>query len=224
MRAKKLVVLGLVAGLIVGSLGVSAEAKKKKKKKKPVPTPVSFYIQKVKDGVCTEEGTLFLSVTPGEDNGTCGNQWYGAPYQAASEVGEGAFFANPYRMVAADGVPFVLDATKTLTGTITVKSANSLGGQALDEMGAGESTLVALVTGTSNGEAVELGSAEVTYSVTPGENPEPVSFEITLDKALDKATFTTLELSLETRGASVLHGWYASGNQSFITVPTIKKK
>ncbi|MDQ3954906.1 MAG: hypothetical protein M3285_05080 [Actinomycetota bacterium] len=221
MRAKKLLVLGLVAGLIVGSLGVAAEAKKKKK---PVPTPVSFYIQKVAEGDCTEEGTLFLSVTPGEDNGTCGSQYYGAPTEAASQAGEDHFFTDPKRMAAVDGVPFVLDATKTLTGTITVKSANSLSGTTLTQLGAGQSTLEVLVTGTSNGEAVELGNAEVTYDVMPGANPEPVSFEITLDEALNKAKFTTLELTLWNRGASVVHGWYASGDQSFITVPTLKKK
>ena len=224
MRAKKLVVLGLVAGLIVGSLGVSAEAKKKKKKK-PVPTPVNFYLQNTPDGACGAEGTHFLSTAAGEDNGACGNHFYGAVGEVAHQTGDDQFFADAYTFPATDGVPFVLDATKPLTATLTVKSASTVQGLVnIGPHGAGQATLEALVTGTSNGESVELGNAEATYSVTPGANPEPVSLEITLDQAMNKVTFTTLELHLWNRGISVRHGYYGTGEQSFITVPTLKKK
>lgn len=224
MRAKKLVVVGLVAGLIVGSLGVSAEAKKKKKKK-PVPTPVNFYLQRVPEGSCAEEASFSLSVEPGEDNGACGDLLFGAPTEIGHQAGDDQFFTTPYRFPAADGVPFVLDATKPLTGTIAVYSTTQAQGVPFPgPAGAGQTTLEVLVTGTSNGEAVEIGNAEVTYDVTPNSHPDPVSFEITLDETLNKATFTTLELTLWNRGTSVFHGHYGTGEQSFITVPTIKMK
>jgi hypothetical protein len=223
MRGRKLLVLGLVAGLVVGSLGAPVEAKKKKKKKL-VPTPVSYYIQHIPEPVCSEETSYWLSVTPGEDNGACGNLGYGAFAEAAIQAGEGDFLTAPYIFSARDGVPFVLDATKPLTGTITVKSATRIQGQSVAPMGVGQATLEVLVTATSQGETVELGATTVEYLVTPGSQPAPVEFEIALDEGLNKASFTSLELSLRNRGATVQHGYYGSGNQSFVTVPTLAKK
>ena len=222
MRARKLVVVGLVAGLIVGSLGTSVEAKKKKKKF--VPTPVSYFIQRVPNGACSDDASFFLSVTPGADNGACGNLGYGVIAEATSQIGEDDLISPAYVFAAADGVPFVLDATKPLTGKITVKSASAIQGVPLAPHGVGQTTLQVAVTGTANGTATELGTATVTYQVTPGSQPPPVEFTITLDSALNKVSFTTLELRLRNRGASVQHGYYASGNQSSITVPTLVKK
>ena len=223
MRARNLVVVGLVAGLIVGSLSMPVEAKKKKKKK-IVPTPISFYVQRVKDGACSDDVNFYLSVTPGEDNGACGNLGYGVVAEATSQIGEDDAVSPAYVFPAKDGVPFVLDATQPLTGKITVKSASSVQGNAVAPMGVGQATLVAKVTGTTGEAATELGTASVDYQVTPGSQPTPVEFSITLDPTLDKASFTSLELSLRNRGASVQHGYYGSGDQSFITVPTLVKK
>jgi hypothetical protein len=222
MRARKLLVVGLVAGLVVGSLGTSVEAKKKKKKL--VPTPVSYFIQRVPAGSCADEASYFLSVTPGADNGACGNLGFGVIAEVTSQIGEDDLVSPAYVFAARDGVPFVLDATKPLTGKITVKSASAIQGQALVPHGVGQTTLQIAVTGTTNGTSTELGTATATYLVTPNSQPAPVEFTITLDAALNKASFTTLELHLRNRGASVQHGYYASGNQSFVTVPTLVKK
>ena len=93
-------------------------------------------------------------------------------------------------------------------------------------LSAGEATLEVTLAGTSGGEPKVIGTASNSYQVTPDKGSYTVDFEISPDSALNKAAFTTLELTTTVRGPTVLHGFYELDDPaSFITVPTwVKKK
>lgn len=212
---RKMLVVALVIGLLGGSLIGPVEAKKKKKKSAPVP--VTFWFAN-DSGACTDDSAFVLKLTESTEGSNCGNLGFGAPYAVANAAG----LSNPFSYNAIEGLPFVLDASQKITGTIQVSSRGVVA-EAPVFLGAGQATTIGTVTGTTGGESVELGAFESTYTVTPAQGVYEVKFEIEPPAEFDKAQFTGLGISLHTEGLVVNHGYYrVHSPASSFTIPTWK--
>lgn len=209
MRNK--LVVTLVAGLAVASLGLApaVAAKKKPKPAKLVPANVNFYLRAAD---CTAD-VFSLSILDEEGDGTCGSLENGAAQEVYAATGD------PYieqLWIAADGLPLTIDATKPLTGKIYVEPYL---------VSAGEATLDVTLTATLNGEAVEIGKASSSYMVTPATDTYEVAFEIDVPTTLDKQQITSLELHTVSRGQAPGHGYYEMEDPaSFFTMPALVKR
>lgn len=219
---KKLLVVALAVGLVGTSMvGPSVAGKKKKKPKQPpvatpVATPVTLFFSNTSGG-CTAEGYVMVLVEPTEGS-NCGSAFSGPVNEALVQAGEAPATLT---YSATEGLPFVLDATQKITGTIQVMSFTR--GEAPQPVATGPTTMVAEIFGETGGETKSLGVAELSYTVTPAQKDYPVEIEIAPPGELDKAEFTSLSISLYNRGAAPLHGWYrAVAPASKITVPTWK--
>ena len=219
---RRTLVAALVLSLVAGSLAAPALAGKKKKKTPPPPAPVAeavtFWFHNDPAACAAENYTLQLVEATAGSN--CGSAASGVANEALVTAGEA-----PLGMVynATEGVPFVLDATQKITGTIYVASHS---GEASNPAGlaAGPATLVAEVIGTIAGEETSLGIAEVDYLVTPASKVYEVKFELEVPAELDKSQVDSLSISLYNRGFTVaLHGFYRVQNPaSNFTVSTWK--
>lgn len=223
MKFRKVLALGLMLGMVAGSLSVADAAKKKKKKKivKYLPTETSFFLRR--DDCGGDADNPRLSVIDDVDGGTgCGSAWAGLVEEFFINA-DGAPFA-PTVFPAADGIPKLIDASRDIEGAITVQSfqgrAENPGG-----LSAGQANLEILITGTVGGESVTVGSTSAEYVVTPASNTYVVEFTADVDDALQKKKLTSLELTLVQRGATALHGFYELDDPaSFFVLPTLKKK
>lgn len=227
---KKIVILGLILGLVAGSMSAPAAAAKKKKKKPvvPVQTDVSYFLHR---NTCGEAGDVTSMSTVDEEDGGdgCGALEAGALTEAYLTSGQTppstpAGSTGPDTVVwpATDGIPLVLDATKDVRGEITLQSFRGVTENPTG-VSAGQSKLIIVLTGTVDGAVKKIGEATAEYLVTPDKHTYTVAFTMKPDAALDKATLTTLELNTTLRGTSVLNGFYSLEDPaSFITVPTLK--
>lgn len=215
MKASKLVVVGLLAGLVVGSFAMTAEAAKKKKKKKKPPAltagSTTLFMRHDSDE-CDDKTKFVLSATDGED-ADCGI--LNTPLNEVTMTVLDTYVGILYN--AADSVPFKLDATRKITGTITMRSFNGAGG--------GMPELDLIVRGTTGGAEKVLGQFSTSYTATPtGANT--FNYEIQPDAALNKADFTALSIEVISHGITVgVHGTVEHDTPpSLIKVPTWVKK
>jgi hypothetical protein len=194
------ILVGFIVVGLIGGMALQAEAgKKKKKKPRPAPAPVAVDVTFYLNGGCGQDEVLVLNTTNTPSDSGCGNVFYGA-------LGE-ATLATPQEAVAAQGVPLTLDASKHLTGVVTVTSFtfNELGP---DVIGIGQTTLKATLTATSGGEEIVVGEISETYTVTPAQQHYPIEFDVELDPALNLKVLDSLTLSLMNEGNSAFHGYY----------------
>lgn len=212
---KKLLVVGLVAGLLFGALG-PVDAAKRKRKPKPVAMDQKFFLH---DNSCDEDNTL--SLLDGPDN-SC---WYvdsGILYDVFEGAGLLAVEDLAQSWGAIDGVPLTLDATKPITGEVSTTSGACLVDGAPCSpagIGIGQATLDVIVLGEIDGEEKELGTFTEDYVIAPGQT-HTSKIEIKLDEALDKAELATLRVLTYLHGAAVGHGVIELENPaSFVTVP-----
>jgi hypothetical protein len=166
---RKWITLVLVVGLVAGLQLAPAEAKKKKKKV-VLESVDSILFMRMED--CAVGG--FLSTTDAEDV-DCG---------PTTVMVEGAELPYP----ATDGIPLTLDATRPITGTITMRNFNQA-------MGGGNIDLSLLVTGSSGGEDIEIGTFETTFVSVPA-SAETIEYEIQPAEDLDKKALDTLTLTV----------------------------
>jgi hypothetical protein len=224
-------ILGLVAGLVAGLLGPAEAAKKKKKKPPvvvaPVPVDVNYYLHR--DACVDSDDATTLSTTDDADEAGdgCGSLEGGVITEIYATTGQ----QPPSNPVAnsgpdtttyetTDGVPFVLDATKEIRGSIAMDSFLQAQGGGIS---AGQAKMHAVITGTTAGASKVLGEATVEYLVTPNKGAYVLEFSIKPDAAFDKASFTTLEITITNRGLSYLHTFLSVDDpSSWITVGTLK--
>ena len=204
MKFKKLLALALMAGLVAGSLG-SAEAAKRRKIVKWIPQEKAFFLRW--DGTADTCGEPYLSIEDGEDLGNgC---------EAIAQPAQELLIATDQGITrdwpARDGVPFILNATKPITGTINIFQAVSAGG-----------SLEIVLSGTTGGELVEIGTADVEVPTSPME-VTPIEFEITPAAELNKKNFSSLNLNTTQRGVAVSYIELEDPTSSFV-IPTFKKK
>lgn len=224
MKAKKLLALTMITGLVAGS-AVAADAKKKPKTATVAKTATYYLSYPPGDANCT---SAFLSTKQGPTGKpACGN---GLVWGAAGEVliasGQDqtdllGLNADKRTYFAADGVPLILDAKKKLTGQLVVKSYVSAGGLA---GGGGAAKVEIAVVGDSKNKEVVLGETTIEYTAQPGAASPTVEFSFDLNDKLNKAKFTSLGLRLRNRGATVAHGFYSTEGDTFIKVPTYAKR
>ena len=215
---RRALIVAVVLGLLTGSLAAPVEAAKKKKKKPAPalqPVPVTLFFSNTSGG-CSDDAYLMVLAEPTEGS-NCGTLLSGPGNELLVRAGQA-----PDTIVynAAEGVPFVLDATQKITGKIQVAS-HSGRAENPGSLGAGPTTLVAALTGTSGGEEKDLGTVEVSYVATPDKKVFEVAVEFEPPAELDKAEFTSLSISLYNRGFAALHGFYrAVAPASNLTIPT----
>lgn len=201
-----------IAAAVVLVLVVAVGPVQAKKKPKLVPTNVTYY------SVGSGDACGSLTLTQGEGDGGCGNPFYGL-LEPASPTG-----ADPMQHLAVDGLPLTLDASKPITGSITVSSytLNDIGP---DVVGIGNAVLQISLTGTSGGEEVTIGEFEsAPYMVTPAQQDYVVEVEITPDEALNGKVFDSLTMSLKNTGNSLFHGAYPADGTTQLTFGAFVKK
>lgn len=221
---KKLVIVGLVAGLVVGAL---APAQAKKKKPKPPPAPVAVdlkYFLADADGCDTSANQLSLTHIP-----TAGC-WYvdsGAFYDALTTSGQVSAADLATTWSTSEGTPFALDATKHITGEITTEGGSCALSSPAEvcaptTLSAGNATLDVVVTAEIDGETTELGTFTETFQTVPGTK-QTSKVDIAIDAALDKKQVTNVTVSTFLHGAALFHGTVVLDDPaSFVTIPAFK--
>ena len=147
-----------------------------------------------------------LSTAGGTDNG----DGCGLLYNALVGVGGYAVQAAAIDFPASDGMPLAFDASRQITGAISLTGA---------QVGAAEVdvTLEALV----GGEAVTLGSATSDMTVLdPTADHTPVPFAIVPDPAYNGADVQALDLRVLVKGPNVYSGYISLNGNSYVDMPS----
>lgn len=218
---RKLITLALV-GLLAFCLIGPATAKKKKPRKPTTPVVVQvdqkFYLRR--DACATDADNPRLSLEDGED-GACSWDDAGALHEVYRESG----LIDPTNVFPAEnGMPLTLDASKHITGELTLYHAPTCivaGACAPTGMNAGQAHFTARVVATIAGEDKELGVVDEQFTTTPGE-PHLVKVDLAIDPSLNGVAIEGLRLE-------AFHGGEATGPggisyddpASFLTVPAL---
>ena len=195
---RRTVVSMLVVALAAGALVAPAEAAKKKKKAPAlVASELKYFLHWPSDGATPEgcTGATQMSLEDATGDTTCGYT-----FQAAQEVFAAAGQELlAYTYPAADGVPFVLDASRKLTGEIVLRGTVTA-----------DAYVQLNLSGTVDGAAATLVEGETTTangalsnSAQGQQLPGPAAVlpvDLEIDSALDKKTVTDLVLTVTIRG------------------------
>lgn len=216
---KRSVVVLVALGLLAGALVAPADAKKKKKPPAtPVPVELKFYPHHTPDGATPEgcTGAYFMDLKGETKDTTCSNSTQVAQEVYAATGQELVSYTYP----ATEGVPFVLDASRKLTGEITLRGTFSVNAKAHLKLSGtvdGDDAVIAEgETGSGNGlasntaQGVDLPGPAVTLPI-----------ELDVDKALDKKQVTGLTLVITVRG---FHRGHVDldRNPTYISVPAFQ--
>ena len=220
---KRSIVVLVALGLLAGALVAPADAKKKKKKPVRavtlVPAELKFYPHHTPDGATPEgcTGAYFMDLKADTADTTCSNSAQVAQEVYAAAGDELISYSYP----ATEGVPFVLDASRKLTGEITLRGTVSVDAKAHLKLSGtidgAEAVIAEGETGTGNGAA--------SNSVQGNDLPGPavtLPIELDIDKALDKKDVTGLMLVITVRG---FHRGHVDldRNPTHIVVPAFRK-
>ncbi|HEX2196741.1 MAG TPA: hypothetical protein VHJ76_07420 [Actinomycetota bacterium] len=210
---RKLVIAGVVVGLVAGSLAAPAGAKKKKKPKPPVPVSVDQKLFLRQDSDSCGSPHTFLSATDGTDL-SCFYVDAGLGYEVVNQVETIPTAAWP----AEDSVPFVFDTTKKITGEITIHGGDAGTGP----VSAGQARFDLVVVAEIAGEVTEIGTVSETWVTTPGD-VHVVKLDMVIDPALAGQTVDAFQIDTTLRGAAVgPHTIELDAPPSFVIVPTLK--
>jgi hypothetical protein len=204
MKLKSLLALALVAGVVASSLA-TADAAKRRKIVKWIPQESTLFQRNETDN-CNAPN-YFLSKTDGEDL-DC-NYLNHFVWPALGFV--------PAAYPATDGVPFILDAKKAITGVITMRSANGVG--------AGSASVTVQLVGETGGEEVAIGEFVGEYDAAPN-GTYTFEYEIDSDNALNRKKFTSLTMTVTPDGQTVGNPAVIEHDEppAQIVLPTLKKK
>lgn len=172
----------------------------------PQPSERTFYVRADPNAPCFG---FRLSIKPGSGEGHCA-----ANIASFTPAAEEAATATSY--VASDGVPFTLDASRPVTGVVSIESWAQV---ASGGIGAGLTAVDVTLssTGDSGGSEV-LGTTTVDYMATPLQYRYDTPWSIQPPLKLDGMDFVSLQLSLKVRGRNVLHG-ATRANSTNLTIP-----
>lgn len=172
----------------------------------PQPSERTFYVRAFTNAPCVG---FRLSIQRGEGEGHCA-----ASIASFTPAAEEAATATTY--AAADGVPFTLDASRPITGVVSIESWAQI---ASGGIGAGLMTVdVTLSSARDSGEGEVLGTTTVEYVATPLQYRYDTPWSIQPALKLDGTDFVSLQLSLRVRGRNVLHG-ATRANSTNLTIP-----
>lgn len=218
---KRSLVAIIVVGLLAGSLVGLAEAKKKPKPKKPVAAEQKFFLHWDSDGATPEgcTGAVYMSLEDKTGDSTCSST-----AQAAQEVFVAAGSEDEmvrYLFPAADGVPFTLDASRNLKGTMALRGTYTYDAYVeLVLTGIVDGAVVKLAEGATGKGQGALSNSVMGLVQLPGPHAE-LPIDVAFDKAYDKKKVTKLDLQVTIRGHH-RGGIDFELNPSHIVVPTWK--
>jgi len=167
------------------------------------PTSTKLYLRR--DGCGTATDNPHLSVTPGAPDGGDGCGFVGGN-GVASEVAPGLFSVD---YPSSDGMPVILDTTKTIEGTFDLEN---------DAAGVGQVTLDFQLEALVGGDGIVVGTDTETVIVDPTTTEYPVAFHIAPDASLEKALISGLDLHVFLHGAYSDSGFTGLSGKSFFTV------
>lgn len=240
---RKTLIMLVVGGLVVGSLGAPAVAKKKKPKKAALVQVDQKYF--LRSTGCSDDTNFdYLSTTDADEEVQCFYTAAGIRYEIGQTTGDacaddpttggqrcavaGRESASRY-FDAIDGVPITLDTTKPVTGSVWTEGATCPVGDPAPcspaGIGAGETTMDVSLVGKIGTEEITIGELSETYQVQPGTVHE-FKINMKIDPALAGKVFDTIELRTWQGGVAVGHGVILTNGDtsSFITVPALVKK
>jgi hypothetical protein len=204
VRVKKTIILVLVAILGISLIGPATAKRKKRKPKAPVPVELPYFLRM--DAECTAPS---LSLVDAEDpDCVYGDGGLADAYQEAGLLDMVAHY------VAADGLPFVLDTARHVTGSIGIRGWNGAG--------VGDAQVDITLFGTIAGEEVELGTYSEAYTPLPQET-KVIELDLEIDPAFAGATIEGLKLDIYSHGLT-LGGRGVEHDEpvSMIKVPALK--
>jgi len=175
----------------------------------PTPTSQKYFVRRATCSTAASD-QMRLSIVQGTDSGGCGTLGSITPLnEIGSTVGVVAPAVDIYP--AVDGLPLTLDASRPVTGQITLSSF-----QPGVEAGGGTVTIDITLTGDS----ATIGTTSVSYTVLPTQPPVASTFSIQPPASLDKRDFGAITLSVRVRGVHAAHGYFSYNGASFVTLPT----
>jgi hypothetical protein len=162
------------------------------------PTTTRFYLRR--DGCGTSSDNPHLSTAQGTDGGDgCGLIVNAVPL--GGDVDQAAFVDFP----ASDGLPLSLDASRSITGVISLTGAQ-----------VGLAEVDVSLEALSNGEAVSIGADNnETAALDPTGASTPVPFTITPSAALAGADLQALDLRVHVHGPNVYSGFISLSGASY---------
>jgi hypothetical protein len=219
---RKLITLALVGVLSLCLVGPST-AKKPKKPRKPatpvvVPVDQKFYLRR--DACASDADNTRLSLQDGPD-GACSWDDGGLAHDVYRESG----LIDPTTVFAAEnGTPLTLDASKHVTGEITLYHAATCvvaGACSPVPLNVGQAHFTARVIVTVAGEDKEIGVVDEEFTTTPGA-PYTVKIDLAIDPALNGATVEGLRLETFHGGQAIGPGGISYDDPaSYVTIPAL---
>ncbi|HEX2240276.1 MAG TPA: hypothetical protein VHJ82_03940 [Actinomycetota bacterium] len=152
----------------------------------------------------------------GRSTDGCGNPYYGLLSPAAEDTDR--------RMThyAIDGLPFTLDTSRDITGTVTVRSYLAVGVARRDAVGLGQPVLEVTLIGTLDGQEFIIGEfTSEPYVITPVARDYRVNFHMTPQGWLHGKEIQGLLLKLRTSGSSVFHGFYPANGSTRLSLGVV---
>lgn len=173
---------------------------------------------------CGGDDNLWLSTKNGPDT-ACADMQAGLLNDA---VGQTELSETWQSYPAVNGVPFVLNATKPITGEITVYGAGCIEEPACLPQGglaAGNATLrLVVVAVTKAGKERSIGEFAESFVITPDEPTYTSTFKVWPDEFFSGDRFSGLRLDVQVGGVSYGPGGIAYDDPaSFIKVPIFRR-
>lgn len=151
--------------------------------------------------------------TRGQTTDGCGNPFYGLLSPASRDT------SRRMTHLAIDGLPFTLDASRQITGSVTVRSYLAVGIARRDAVGLGQPVLELTLIGTFEGQEIKIGEyVSEPYTITPADRDYSVNFHMDPAPSLFGRSVEALKLKLRTSGHSVFHGFYPANGSTHLTL------
>lgn len=219
----------LIGLILVAGTTIPGPARANKKPRVRAQPGLTFYLRNETEGCADSAWQLRLKAGDGPDCGrlTSGlaNELHASATGDRCDLDLGLFSPTCWlTYVAVEGVPFVLDAKRDVTGMIAVKTF-CCGDFLPVGSGAGPATLVISLAGHTGRDPKPkvIGQTEVEYTELPNQSVYELEFSLEPDRDLNKARFDTLAIDLWNRGISPMTGFYSTGDpSSFFTIRTKK--
>jgi hypothetical protein len=174
-----------------------------------------FYIHRdACGGTAVQNQRLSTKLVATDGGDGCGTLSDGAP----NTVLDAAGFALNDTYPAVDGTPFLLDATKPITGTFSTSCSK---GASQNPLGlcAGNSVFTFTIGAVADGATVTLGSADVTQVVTPATSTYVLNYSIKPAATFNNALISGLSLTTSVKGEAYGVGYANMKGKSFLDVP-----
>lgn len=197
---------------LVLALGIPAAAQQQST---PVSGALTYYL------VSQGDTCGYLSLTK-KDRGAptdgCGSPFYGLLEPTARPR------LRRMTHLAEEGLPFTLDASRLIAGSVTVRSYLVVGIARRDAAGVGQPILEVKLLGSVEGEEVTIGEfVSDPYTITPAARDYSVNFRMRPNASLSGKVIESLKLKLKTGGRSLFHGFYPANGTTHLTLGTLQE-